>query len=135
MPISQYFGVFGQCVSDMAEEDAEGVYSQFMLSEHQTSDPPHDGSTTAPAASRGKGKPLLIKDNERSRILGGIVRLVLRRAPFPTKFDEIRNIVKAHLHDKHSNAVVSMLVEDAKKLTGSIFGLTLCDVRLPGDMF
>lgn len=63
MPISQYFGVFGQCVSDMAEEDAEGVYSQFMLSEHQTSDPPHDGSTTAPAASRGKGKPLLIKDN------------------------------------------------------------------------
>ncbi|GIX64979.1 uncharacterized protein BcabD6B2_44140 [Babesia caballi] len=119
----------------MMEDDAEGAYSQFMLSEHQTHDTAADSTVSAPTAAATAANSKYeteIKANEKSRILGAIVRLLLRRAPFTTRYDEVRGIVKAYLPDNANHMIVNCFIEDAKKLVGKTLGLTLCDARIPG---
>ncbi|GBE59911.1 hypothetical protein, conserved [Babesia ovata] len=117
----------------MVTEGPEDAYAQFMFSEHQTAatlpDSVTPGSPTLTPASTSKYEHD-IRDHEKSRILRLIVRLLLHRAPFVTRYDEIRAVVKTYLHDNANHAIVNCFIEDAKKLVSKTLGLILCDIKL-----
>ncbi|KAK1442272.1 hypothetical protein BgAZ_403020 [Babesia gibsoni] len=114
----------------MAVDDPESEYSEFMVSEHQANENPAELpksiATAVPISSKS------ISDiKERSRIICGIIRLLLNRAPLTTRYEDIRAMVKSLTHDKISPLTVNCLIDEAKKYAESVFGLTLCDVKLP----
>ncbi|CDR96046.1 hypothetical protein BBBOND_0211880 [Babesia bigemina] len=132
----------------MATDDPEDAYAQFMFSEHQTATTLPDSATSGtptPAPASNSKYEYDIRDNEKSRILRLIVRLLLHRAPFVTRYDEIRAVVKTYLHDHANHAIVNCFIgeydaslqfqygaEDAKKLVSKTLGLILCDIKLQG---
>ncbi|ORM41367.1 uncharacterized protein BXIN_0752 [Babesia sp. Xinjiang] len=116
----------------MAADDCELSYSQFIVADHLCTAPSQDAKTPTSPTNKTNKYYSTIKPNEKRRILATIVRLLLHRAPFTTRSDEIRTIVKSYIHDQTNHLVVNCFIEDAKALIGRTLGLTLCDVKTTG---
>ncbi|EKX72889.1 conserved hypothetical protein [Theileria equi strain WA] len=108
----------------------ESIYERFLLSEHQiiatTNDP--EGQSAEESTKRVDVNSD-INDVERNRIVRLIIRKVLNQAPFPTKYEDIRLLIKQNVSQTYNHNLFNLYVEDAKKMLMRVFGLILCDVK------
>ncbi|GFE55558.1 hypothetical protein BaOVIS_029620 [Babesia ovis] len=116
----------------MGDDDPEAAYADFVLCEHQCVPVAQDSTASVSANVNSNKYYNEMKEAEKKRMLGIVMRLLLRRAPFPTRHDEVKAVLKGYLHDNTNHMVFNCFIEDAKKLFSKTLGLTLCDVKLPG---
>ncbi|UKJ88938.2 hypothetical protein MACJ_002184 [Theileria orientalis] len=97
----------------------ESEYEKFVISENQV-------STFGLEPSSEQTTPSL---SELDKITRMIVRRVLSQSPFPTKYEDVRLIVKHYLPDLTTHNIFNSLIENAKNTLSRIFGLSLEDVK------
>lgn len=108
----------------------ETIYERFVLSEHQVIAPSNDPEAQGPEESTKRlDIHPDINDVERNRIVRLIIRKTLNQAPFPTKYEDVRLLIKQNVSQTYNNNLFNSYIEDAKKMLMKVFGLTLCDVK------
>lgn len=106
-------------------------YERFIISEHQVSaggaEPALEQAT--PSQSIRKAPSQSISDAERNRLTRLVVRRLLSQSPYSTKYEDVRLIVKHHLPETGNYAVLNLIIDSARSVLSSVFGLSLEDVR------
>lgn len=112
---------------------SEKPYESFLFSEHVISSNQEEKDASGDSKSSKENAQALANFSkaERSRMVKLVVRTVLHRSPFTTKYEDVRIALKQYVPVGLTPTLMKSILAESQKISRKLFGLLLCDVKLP----